>query len=126
VLEVRCFAAWKIGCQVLEAIVSQFRSPSDPQLGTFTGYSALCFAAGLPHGGGKVITAEIDPEVSDCDGAFMHSSRGNSKHSTSVGLRCRLLPLRGSSSTSPSSGTRSTCNCSLPLKSSSRYGKRAR
>ena len=31
------------------------------EIGTFTGYSALCFAESLPEGG-KVVTCDIDPE----------------------------------------------------------------
>jgi len=34
------------------------------EIGTFTGYSALCFAEALPHNG-SVITCDIDPETTE-------------------------------------------------------------
>ena len=62
--------AWSIGAKrVLE-------------IGTFTGYSALCFAESLPDDG-EVITCDIDPESTDMAKQFW----AQSPHGTKIDLR---------------------------------------
>lgn len=52
------------------------------ELGTFTGYSALCIAEGLPEGG-RLITIEADDELED----FIRRQLESSPHGSKVELR---------------------------------------
>ncbi len=60
------FAAWgmMVGRQegrFLELLVFATQATSVLEIGTFTGYSAIAMAAGLPKGG-SIISLEVDPE----------------------------------------------------------------
>lgn len=64
------------------------------ELGTFTGYSALCIAEGLPEGG-RLVTIEVDDELED----FIRLQLDSSEHGHKVELRighaldiCREFP----------------------------------
>ncbi|WP_347838762.1 class I SAM-dependent methyltransferase [uncultured Draconibacterium sp.] len=48
--------------QVLTMLSKMIRPKYILELGTFTGYSAICLAKGLPHDG-KLITVEVDDEL---------------------------------------------------------------
>lgn len=48
--------------QVLTMLAKMIRPKTILELGTFTGYSAICLAKGLPHDG-KLLTIEIDDEL---------------------------------------------------------------
>ena len=52
------------------------------EIGTFTGYSALCFAEGLPENG-EVITCDIDPEST----ALAKKYWADSSHGSKIQLR---------------------------------------
>ncbi len=52
------------------------------EIGTFTGYSALCFAESLPRGG-EVITCDIDPEST----ALANQYWAKSPHGSKIQLR---------------------------------------
>lgn len=52
------------------------------ELGTFTGYSALCIAEGLPEHG-RLVTIEIDDELED----FIRRQLDSSEHGEKVELR---------------------------------------
>lgn len=52
------------------------------ELGTFTGYSALCIAEGLPEGG-RLITVEVDDELED----FIRRQLDSSEYGHKVELR---------------------------------------
>lgn len=52
------------------------------ELGTFTGYSALCIAEGLPENG-RLITIEVDDELED----FIRNQLNASPHGNKVELR---------------------------------------
>lgn len=52
------------------------------ELGTFTGYSALCIAEGLPQGG-RLVTIEADDELED----FIRRQLDSSEHGRKVELR---------------------------------------
>lgn len=54
------------------------------EVGTFTGYSALCFAEGLPDDG-QVITCDVDPEA----GAIARRYWAQSPHGRKIELRIR-------------------------------------
>ncbi|MDZ7728870.1 MAG: class I SAM-dependent methyltransferase [Dehalococcoidia bacterium] len=47
--------------RLLKMLVAMCRPMHVVEVGTFTGYSALCMAEGLPEGG-RLITLEVDPE----------------------------------------------------------------
>ena len=55
------------------------------EIGTFTGYSALCFAESLPDNG-EVLTCDIDPESTDLASRFWAQSPHGSK------IHLRLAP----------------------------------
>ena len=48
--------------KLLELLVKMFRPQSILEIGTFTGYSALCMAAGLEEGA-IIDTCEVDDEL---------------------------------------------------------------
>lgn len=50
--------------RILKMLTSMIRPQRILELGTFTGYSALCFAEGMPEGA-EIHTVEIDDEVED-------------------------------------------------------------
>lgn len=50
--------------RILKMLTSMIRPRRILELGTFTGYSALCFAEGMPEGA-EIHTVEIDDEVED-------------------------------------------------------------
>lgn len=50
--------------RLLKMLTQMIRPRRILELGAFTGYSALCFAEGMPEGA-KLHTVEIDPEVED-------------------------------------------------------------
>ncbi|MDZ4858774.1 MAG: class I SAM-dependent methyltransferase [Candidatus Hydrogenedentes bacterium] len=54
------------------------------EIGTFTGYSALCFAEGLPADG-KVITCDIDPEATEIAQRYWAKSQHGGKIELRVG-----------------------------------------
>lgn len=76
-------------------MLTQFVAPGLAlELGTFTGYSALCIAEGLPEGS-KLITIEVDDELED----FIREQLSRSPNGEKVELRigdaleiCRELP----------------------------------
>lgn len=57
-------ASGHIQGRLLKMIVSMIRPVTVLEVGTFTGYSAMCMAQGLPEGG-VVHTVEIDDELED-------------------------------------------------------------
>jgi predicted O-methyltransferase YrrM len=54
--------------KLLEFISMMIRPESVLEIGTFTGYSAICLAKGIKHGG-RLITIELNDELTD----FAHS-----------------------------------------------------
>ena len=57
------------------------------EIGTFTGYSALCFAESLPDGG-EIVTCDIDPESTAMAKRFW----GQSPHGSKIHLKtCSCL-----------------------------------
>ena len=55
------------------------------EIGTFTGYSALCFAEGLPEAG-QVVTCDIDPDSTAMAQRFWDQSPVGSKIQLRLGL----------------------------------------
>lgn len=61
------------------------------ELGTFTGYSALCFAAGMPDGG-EVHTIEIDDEIEDFTRSFLARSPYGGRVRLIIGDALAIVP----------------------------------
>ncbi len=61
------------------------------ELGTFTGYSALCLAEGLPDDG-ELHTIEIDDELEDFIRSHFTTSPQGSKITLHIGDACDILP----------------------------------
>jgi predicted O-methyltransferase YrrM len=59
--------------RALEMLARMIRPKTILEIGTFTGYSALCLAGGLPPEG-ELHTFEIDDELGDLAGAFFARS----------------------------------------------------
>jgi predicted O-methyltransferase YrrM len=70
--------------KLLELISRMINPWNILEIGTFTGYSAICLSKGLREGG-KLITIEINDELSD----FAHS------YFTSAGVADRIVQLTG-------------------------------
>lgn len=60
------------------------------EIGTFTGYSALCFAEALP-GDGKVISCDIDPETTEFAKKYWSQSPVGGKIEARVGPALEIL-----------------------------------
>lgn len=67
--------------RILKMLTSMIRPQRILELGTFTGYSALCFAEGMPEGA-EIHTVEIDDEVED----FARERFDRSPRSTDIHL----------------------------------------
>lgn len=80
--------------RLLKMLTAMIRPAFAVELGTFTGYSALCIAEGLPEGG-KLLTIEHQDELED----FLRRSFANAGTEGKIELRigdalaiCRTLP----------------------------------
>lgn len=79
----------------LLAMLSKMISPRRVlELGTFTGYSALCLAEGIPEGG-ELHTVEIDDESEDELLELFASAPGGEKITLHVGDALKLIPEIG-------------------------------
>ena len=64
------------------------------EIGTFTGYSALCMAAGLPEGG-IIDTCEVDDELEMMILSFFERSEHQSKIRLHIGSALEIAPKLG-------------------------------
>lgn len=64
------------------------------EIGTFTGYSTLCFAAGLPKNG-TIDTVEIDDELESLSSSFFARSPHSSKINQHIGSALDIVPSLG-------------------------------
>ena len=64
------------------------------ELGTFTGYSALCLAEGIPTGG-ELHTVEIDDEAADELLALFSAAPGGDKITLHIGDALDVVPAIG-------------------------------
>jgi len=78
--------------QVLTMLTKMIRPKSILELGTFTGYSAICLAKGLPEDG-KLITVEVDDELESL--AAKYFEKGGVAHliEQKIGAATELIPL---------------------------------
>ena len=77
--------------RILKMLVRMARPQRVLEIGTFTGYSALCLAEGLPDGG-HVDTIEIDDELEDFIRENFRQSPYNERVTLHIGDALTLIP----------------------------------
>ena len=80
--------------KLLELLVKMFRPQHILEIGTFTGYSALCMAAGLDDGA-TIDTCEVDDELQPLAQSFFDRSPHGHKISLHVGSALEIAPRLG-------------------------------
>lgn len=80
--------------KLLEMIVRMFRPRHILEIGTFTGYSALCMATGLEEGA-TIDTCEVDDELEPLARSFFDRSPHGSKIYLHVGSALDIAPQLG-------------------------------
>lgn len=78
----------------LELIVRMFRPRNVLEIGTFTGYSALCMAAGLDSGA-VIDTCEVDDELEPLAQSFFDRSPYGDKIRLHIGSALEIAPSLG-------------------------------
>jgi len=79
---------------LLRMVVAMLKPRNILEIGTFTGYSALCMAAGLDEGG-VVDTVEVDDELEPMAQSFFDSSPHGSKIRLHIGSALDIAPKLG-------------------------------
>lgn len=87
-------ASGHIQGRLLKMIVEMVRPKNILEVGTFSGYSALCMAEGLPEGG-KVYTFEINDEMEDFTRQWIERSPWAGKIDFRIGDANLLAPRLG-------------------------------
>ncbi len=77
--------------RMLAAISQMMRPKRILEIGTFTGYSALCLAEGLEEGG-KLITIDINEELEAMVRRYIKESEMEAKIDYRIGNAMKLLP----------------------------------
>lgn len=80
--------------KLLEMIVRMLRPRTILEIGTFTGYSALCMAAGLEEGA-TLDTCEVDDELEPLAQSFFDRSPYGDKISLHIGSALDIAPQLG-------------------------------
>lgn len=80
--------------RLMSMLVSMIRPRRVLELGTFTGYSALCLAETLPEGG-EVHTVELDDEMEEELEALFASSPGGERVKLHIGDAMQVIPTLG-------------------------------
>lgn len=80
--------------KLLEMIVRMLRPHRVLEIGTFTGYSALCMAAGLDSNG-CIDTCEIDDELEEMIRSFLDRSEHGNKIRLHIGSALDIVPMLG-------------------------------
>ena len=80
--------------KLLELLVKMFRPKSILEIGTFTGYSALCMAAGLEEGA-TIDTCEVDDELEPLAQSFFDRSAHGNKINLHIGSALEIAPTLG-------------------------------
>ena len=78
----------------MEMLVRMLRPRRILEIGTFTGYSALCMAAGLDDGG-IIDTCEIDDELEEMIRSFFDRSQHGGKIRLHIGSALEIAPTLG-------------------------------
>jgi caffeoyl-CoA O-methyltransferase len=77
--------------KLLEFISMMIKPVNILEIGTFTGYSALCLSKGLQDGG-KLITIEINDELADFARSYFVRARADSKIIQMTGKAQEIIP----------------------------------
>lgn len=77
--------------RVLSMISKMIRPHYALELGTYTGYSAICIAEGIPAGG-KLVTIEINEELKDVAGIFFRKSGYREAIEQHIGKAIEIIP----------------------------------
>ncbi len=80
--------------KLLETFVRMQRPKRILEIGTFTGYSALCLAAGLEDGG-ELHTIEVDDELESFAAEFFARSQHSNKIFQHIGSALEVAPAIG-------------------------------
>ena len=80
--------------KLLELLVRMLRPRRILEIGTFTGYSALCMAAGL-DAEGELHTTEVDDELEPLAQSFFDRSPHGSKIRLHIGSALAIAPALG-------------------------------
>lgn len=80
--------------QLLKMTVEMTGTRRILEIGTFTGYSALCMAAGLPDGG-ELHTCEVDDELEPLAQSFFDRSPHGNKIHMHIGSALDIAPALG-------------------------------
>lgn len=80
--------------QLLKMTVEMTGARRILEIGTFTGYSALCMAAGLPDGG-ELHTCEVDDELEPLAQSFFDRSPHGNKIHMHIGSALDIAPALG-------------------------------
>ena len=73
-------------------MISQMINPQHIlEIGTFTGYSAICLATGLKEGG-MLHTIEINPELEEMASRYFRESGSNHKITQHIGDALQIIP----------------------------------
>ncbi|MFI3285638.1 MAG: O-methyltransferase [Rikenellaceae bacterium] len=80
--------------KLLELLVRMQRPKRILEIGTFTGYSALCMAAGLEEGA-ELHTVEVDDELESFAAEFFERSAYSSKIFQHIGSALEVAPMLG-------------------------------
>lgn len=87
-------ASGHIQGRLLKFIVKMIRPKRILEIGTFTGYSALCMAEGLDEGS-KIITFEVEDELEDFTRRWIEGSEQASKVEFIIGDALEIVPGMG-------------------------------
>lgn len=87
-------ASGHIQGRLLKFIVKMIRPKRILEIGTFTGYSALCMAEGLDEGS-KIITFEVEDELEDFTRRWIEGSEHASKVEFIIGDALEIVPGMG-------------------------------
>ncbi len=75
----------------LTALVRMMQPKRILEIGTYTGYSAICMAAGLPDGG-SIDTIEINEELEDMIRRYFSQSPDSEKITLHIGNALEVIP----------------------------------
>ena len=87
-------ASGHIQGRLLKFIVKMIRPKRILEIGTFTGYSALCMAEGLDEGS-KIITFEVEDELEDFTRRWIEGAEHASKVEFIIGDALEIVPRMG-------------------------------
>lgn len=77
--------------RVLSMLAHMIQPKRVLEIGTYTGYSALCFAEGLAEGG-KVITIDVNEELEELVATYIQKAGMQDKIETIIGDATQLIP----------------------------------